>query len=419
MQRRQFLSGIFGASLLTGSGIRLSHGQQPAEEYFYHGRTRDYKELKIIDTGRKIKRIETFTAGEISIVRITTDDGMHGYGQISTYENDLSTIILHRMLARNVLGKDPADIDAIVDRCIEANYKYPWSFVCRALSGIDTAIWDLYGKILQKPVVELLGGQATKYLAYGSSMRRDIKPEDEAQRLKKLADTSGYRAFKIRVGRVNGHNQDQWPGRTEHLIPVVRKALSADIDLLVDGNSCYTPDKAIEVGRLLEDHGYYQFEEPCPYWELEWTKKVADTLIIPVSGGEQDNDLAQWRRMIAMEAVDIVQPDVCYLGGITRTLRVAQLASQVNLQLVPHSANLSLVTVFAVHLLGALDNAVPYLEYTIEHESGVNRQAKEVYSPQLDIRDGAVQIPQAPGWGVEISKDWLSRAEYQESEGKG
>ena len=181
-------------------------------------------------------------------------------------------------------------------------------------------------------------------------------------------------------------------------------------------NSGYTPNKAIDIGRILEDFDYYQFEEPCPWWELEWTKKVTDTLKIPVSGGEQDNDLAQWRRMIKMRAVDIVQPDVCYMGGITRTLRVAKLAQKANLQLVPHSANLSLVTVFAVHLLGALENAAPYLEYTIEHESGVNRQAREVYSPQLDIHDGAVQIPQAPGWGIEISKEWLDKSAHQLSE---
>jgi L-alanine-DL-glutamate epimerase-like enolase superfamily enzyme len=200
------------------------------------------------------------------------------------------------------------------------------------------------------------------------------------------------------------------------LIPAVRKAVGDDVALLVDGNSCYTPDKAIEIGGILQDHGYYQFEEPCPYWELEWTKEVTDRLDMFVSGGEQDNDLAQWRRMIGMKAVDILQPDVCYLGGVTRTMRVAGMAQKAGFELVPHSANLSLVTVFAVHILGAIPNAAPYLEYTIEHQDGINRQAGELYSPQLAVRQGDVQIPAGPGWGVEINGEWLRSADYAVSE---
>ena len=79
---------------------------------------------------------------------------------------------------------------------------------------------------------------------------------------------------------------------------------------------------------MLEDHGVCHFEEPCPYWELEWTKEVADALDLDVTGGEQDCELPTWRRMIEMRAVDVVQPDVCYLGGLTRTLRVAAMAQR-------------------------------------------------------------------------------------------
>ena len=100
------------------------------------------------------------------------------------------------------------------------------------------------------------------------------------------------------------------------------------VALLVDGNSCYTPEKAISVGRLLEDNGICHFEEPCPYWELEWTKQVTDALKLDVTGGEQDCDLSTWKRIIEMRAVNVVQPDVCYLGGLTRTLKVAEMSRQ-------------------------------------------------------------------------------------------
>jgi len=363
-------------------------------------------------TGTKIKSIETFTHGNVSIARIRTDDGAEGYGQLSTYDADISAMIMHRKIAPHALGKDPADIDAIVDRCIEANYKYPWSFVCRALAGLDTAIWDLLGKREEKSVCELLGGKPRAIPAYGSSMKRDIKPADEAKRLVQLRDTKGFRAFKVRIGKVCGHDEDQWPGRTESLIPTVRKAIGDDVSLLVDANSCYTPAKAIEVGRMLEDYNVCHFEEPCPYWELEWTAEVTAAIKVPVAGGEQDNDLAQWRRMIRMRAVDIVQPDICYVGGLTRALRVAAMAAEANLPCVPHSANLAMVTVFTLHMLGAIPNAGPHLEFSIEPTNWT----KDLYYPALKVQDGKVAIPDGPGWGVTINPKWLKAAEHKISQ---
>jgi L-alanine-DL-glutamate epimerase-like enolase superfamily enzyme len=409
--RRNFLKSAVALGTLPSVSLAGN------KKYQYFGRTENYNDFQIIGPGRTISKLETFTFGsQVSLLRLTTKDGSEGWGQISTYDADISATILHRKIARHVLGKDPANIDAIVDSCVEKNYKWPWSYLCRALSGVDTAIWDLYGKIHRKPVVELLGGKAVPFKAYGSSMSRTITPKDEATRLIKLRDLHGYKAFKVRAGTAGGHNRDAWPGRTDELIPAIRKAVGNDIDLLIDGNSCYTPDKALDVGKMLQESNYFMFEEPCPYWELEWTKEVTDKLSMKVSGGEQDNDLATWRRMIDMKAVDVVQPDPCYMGGLTRTIRVAKMAEKKGLTCVPHSANLALVTVFALHLLGAIPNAAPYLEYTIEHESEINKLAKEIYSPQLVVKDGSVQIPSGPGWGVKIHEDVLKKADYQKSE---
>jgi len=363
-------------------------------------------------SGKKIQSIETFTRDPVSIVRVRADDGAEGYGQIAPFNADISATVLHRQVAQHALGKDPAEVDAIADQCIEANYKFPWSYVCRALAGLDTALWDLRGKSKNKSVCELLGGTPRLIPAYGSSMRRDIAPAEEAKRLVQLRDGKGFRAFKVRIGKVCGHDQDQWPGRTESLIPAVRKAIGDDVSLLVDANSCYTPDKAIEVGRMLEEYGVCHLEEPCPYWELEWTAKVTAALKVPVAGGEQDNDLAQWRRMIRMHAVDIVQPDVCYVGGLTRALRVAKMAAEANLPCVPHSANLSMVTVFTLHMLGAIPNAGPFMEFSIEPTSW----AKDIYQPELQVRDGKVAIPDGPGWGVALNPAWLEKAERRISE---
>jgi L-alanine-DL-glutamate epimerase-like enolase superfamily enzyme len=277
---------------------------------------------------------------------------------------------------------------------------------------VGHGVWDLLGKRERKSVCELLGGKPRPFPAYGSSMSRTIKPEEEARRLAQLRDGQGFMAFKVRIGKVNGHAEDQWPGRTEALIPAVRKALGAGVTILANGNSCFTPPKAIKVDRLLEEHNLGHFEEPCPYWELEWTAQVAEALKIPVAGGEQDNDLAQWQRMIRMRAVDIVQPDICNIGGLTRALRVAAMAEKAGLKCVPHSANLSMVTVFTLHMMGAISNAGPHVEFTIENDTWT----KDLYQPALQVRDGKVAIPSGPGWRVTINPEWLNKAKREISE---
>jgi L-alanine-DL-glutamate epimerase-like enolase superfamily enzyme len=363
-------------------------------------------------TGLKLVSVETHTRGEqLSFVKVTADDGTSGWGQISTYDADVSATILHRKVSSHFLGKDPAELGEIVDRVIEANYKYPWSFVCRALTGVETAVWDLLGQRVRKPVCELLGGRARPMPVYGSSMSRTITPEQEAARLARLRDERGYRAFKVRVGKVNGRDADEWPGRTEAIVPAVRRAVGDEVSLKADANSAYRPARAIEVGRLLEQHGFDHYEEPCPYWELEWTAEVAAALAVRVAGGEQDNDLAQFRRMIRMHAVDVVQPDVCYLGGLVRALRVARVAEQAGLPCVPHAANRAMVQLFTLHMQAAIPNAGPFIEYSIEDTPWTDG----LFEPALEVKDGKVAVPSGPGWGVRVSPSWLAGAAVQRS----
>ncbi|MDH3919747.1 MAG: mandelate racemase/muconate lactonizing enzyme family protein, partial [Rhodospirillales bacterium] len=246
----------------------------------------------------KIRSIETFSNEFVGMVRVSTGDGAEGWGQVSPYNADITALVLHRQIAPHALGREALDIDALVDAIPEKEHKFPGSYLRRALAGLDTALWDLRGKREGKSVCELLGGRPRPFPVYASSMRRDITPEDEAERFVRLRDAQGYGAFKFRVGRECGHDQDEWPGRSEAIVPAVRKALGNDVSLLVDANSCYTPMKAIEVGRMLQDNGVRHFEEPCPYWELEWTREVTEALDLDVTGGEQDCDLPTWRRMI-------------------------------------------------------------------------------------------------------------------------
>lgn len=362
----------------------------------------------------KIAAVESFGNVDVALVRVRTDDGLEGWGQVAPYNADITVQVLHRQVAPHALGRDALDIESLVDAIPEREHKFPGSYLHRALAGLDTALWDLRGRLEGKSVCELLGGQPRRVRAYGSSMRRDISPDDEADRLVRLRDRDGFDAFKVRIGSEVGHDEDEWPGRTEAVVARVRDALGDEVALLVDANSCYSPAKAIEVGRMLESNGVCHFEEPCPYWELEWTREVARALALDVAGGEQDWDERVWRRMIELRAVDVVQPDVCYVGGLTKALRVAGLARAAGLPCTPHAANHSLVLVFTLHLLGAIENAGQYVEFSIEPDADYPWQVG-MYEPRPEVVEGMVSVPAGPGWGVEISPDWLSRAEHRVS----
>ena len=362
-----------------------------------------------------ITRLETFSNRWVGFVKVTTDTGDEGWGQMSTYNADITAAVFHRQVAPHALGHDARDFAPLIDLIPLREHKFPGSYLRRAMAGLDTALWDLAGKLEATPVTGLIGGTPGPLRAYASSMKRQIGPRDEADRLCRLRDEKGFDAFKFRVGAECGRDVDEWPGRTEEIVPVVSRALGDGVARLVDANSGFSPARAIEVGTMLEGEGVSHFEEPCPYWEIDETREVTRALAIDVTGGEQDCDLAQWRRIIDTRAVDVVQPDIMYMGGLTRTLEVARMAASAGLPCTPHCANLTLVTICTMHLLPALANAGKYLEFSIEGADYYPWQQGLFVGDPFRIEDGKVRVPDAPGWGVDIHPDWLARADHRES----
>lgn len=364
----------------------------------------------------KIKAIETFSTSDICFVRVTAEDGSTGWGQTAPYHADISALVLHRQVAPWVLGREVnCDLDDLMDFVGEREHKFPGSHLRRGMGGVDTAIWDLRGKKAGKPVTELLGGKPKAIRVYASSMKRDITPEAEAERFRRLEGELGFDAFKFRIGAEVGRNADEWPGRTEEIIPTIRQALGDKVDLLADANSCFSPARAIEVGRLMEANGLVHYEEPCPYWELEQTREVTQTLDMDVAGGEQDCEFSVWKQIIRERVVDIAQPDILYLGGMARSMRLAAMAASAGIPVTPHAANRSLVTIFTMHYLAAIPNAGKYLELSIEGEDYYPWEQGLFLNDPYVVEDGQVRISGEPGWGVEISQDWLDRAAYHAS----
>ncbi len=363
----------------------------------------------------KIVKLETFANEFVAFVRVTDDEGMAGWGQTSTYNADITAQVFHRQIVPHALGADSDDIAGLVARIERREHKFPGSYRCRALAGLDTALWDLKGKRAGKPVVELLGGTPGPLRAYASSMRRDITPKDEAERLKRCVGEQGFDAVKFRVGAECGGDVDEWPGRTEAIIPHMARAFGDGIAKLVDANSAFSVPRAIAVGRMLQDHGIEHFEEPTPYWDLDMTRQVTAALDVAVTGGEQDWDMNIWKQMIDTRVVDVVQPDIMYMGGVARTLAVADMAARAGMTCTPHAANWSLVTMVTMHLLKAIPNAGKYLEFSIEDDSYYPWQNGLFLGNPYAIENGCVTVPADPGWGIEVNPDWLAKSAHREA----
>lgn len=359
-----------------------------------------------------IERIETFQNSHIAVVRVTGADGDLGIGQTAPYEVASTVAVLHEIVAPFFLGRNAWDAEALVDEFLRMTYKFPSSFLLRAMGGIETALWDMMARRAGQPVWRLLGGAArTSVPVYASSMRRDTSPETEAERIAGFSESHGFRAAKIRVGEPMGRDGEIDPGRTRRIIPLMRETVGSDFLLSADANGGYTVSEAIRIGRMLEENDYFHFEEPCPFPDIGLTARVTDALDIAVSGGEQDTNLAQFHRIISERAVDIIQPDVGYLGGVSRTRKVAVLAEAAGIPCTPHCANSSLLQIFTLHVALAMPACIHPQEWSIEETPWT----QDIFGPVPQVVDGRVSAPSGPGWGIEIERGFLSRAVARES----
>jgi L-alanine-DL-glutamate epimerase-like enolase superfamily enzyme len=357
----------------------------------------------------KITHIETLLSHDhVATVRVATDTGLEGIGQTACHGADLTVATLHKLVAPLFLGQNPWDLQALVHKTLKKNYKFNGTIKNRALCGVETALWDLLGQATGQPVYRLLGGAVRKTIPmYASSLSRKITPEQEAQRMVEAVKKHGFRCVKIKIGGRMSQDADEWPGRTEQIIPLMREALGNDIDISADANSSYSPQKAIKIGRLLEKYNYFHYEEPCPFDEVENTKIVADALDIAVAGGEQDSDPRVLKRLIDERVVDVIQLDIGYIGGITRSRRIAELADFAGIPCTPHCANQSMLQLFTLHLAIAMPACYHYQEWRVDNDTP---WAKEIFEPLLEVKDGMLALPEKPGWGVSLQPAFIKKA---------
>ncbi len=196
------------------------------------------------------------------------------------------------------------------------------------------------------------------------------------------------------------------PGRSEKLIPLVRRTFGEEMVISADANGSYAPADAIRIGKLMQEHQYAFFEEPVPFDWYEETKQVADALRIPIAGGEQEPSMHNFRWLIANGALAIVQQDMFYFGGMIRSMRVARMAQAMGRQCIPHISGSGLGSLYMMHFVSAIPNAGAY------HEFKEFNDALPLACATSTLRSddhGVVTVPTGPGLGIDIDPAFIRK----------
>ncbi len=268
------------------------------------------------------------------------------------------------------------------------------------------ALLELMGQTAQRPLADFFGGAIRQDIPiYVASGVRGNKPEEEIEHLQKLVADSGAKALKFRLGGRMSRNVDSLPGRTEALIPLVRKTFGDNFTLYADANSSYDVPNAIRIGRLMEEHHYSFYEEPVPFDEIWETKQVADELTIPIALGEQEFSFRRFQWCIENRAADIIQPDLHYFGGYIRCTKVAPHGRRRGDE--PRAAH--------VRRQPGLSGRGPLRVVHPEHRAvhGIQGQrgpAAALFDSPLKSVDGIVRCPTGPGMGITIDPAFVREA---------
>ncbi|MBL7153286.1 MAG: mandelate racemase/muconate lactonizing enzyme family protein [Phycisphaerae bacterium] len=408
LNRRCLIKSGLGAAALAGTQGCLSaaEARRTTVPQLNKAAAAPILKLSLVKSPVKIASIELLRDNRNHFVRCRSTDGAEGVAVTNSRAAYLYPI-LQKLVIPYFIGKDARDLESLIDGVYvyKSNYKLANLALWCCVAWVEFSLLDLLGKMEGKPVGELLGGVVNHDIAvYAASGNRNTTPQQEVDILKKSVDM-GAHAVKFKVGGRMSNNADSMPGRSEDLIRIVRKALGDKVTIYADANGSYDCRKGTEIGKLIQDHGINMFEEPCPWDHLEETKCVADALSIPVSGGEQETSLRRFRWMIHNNGLDIVQPDLHYNGGFIRAIRVARMAAEAGLTVVPHMSGAGTGYVEVLHFASCTPNIGPYHEF-----KGGLAQTGPWYDPPLRLKDGRINVPTAPGLGISDDADILKNA---------
>jgi D-galactarolactone cycloisomerase len=333
------------------------------------------------------------------LVKITTDDGLVGWGETAEISGTRS--VIERDLAPRLIGENPLDTRRLWHKLWGANFGQNF-----AVSGLDIALHDLRGKALNLSIGQLYGGAfRDRVAAYAAGIHYEEGVEPEQNWVVEAAQLveAGWRAIKIRIGKYP-------PAREIPLLEKVRAVVPEGVALLADGNAGYTLPTAIKVGRALERLGFGWFEEPLPQADYAAYEVLTATLDIAIAAGEALPSRLAFNEFLRRRAADIIQPDVYICGGVGEWLFISELARLARVPCMPHCFGGGIALAASAHLLSlvpeptaVVGNDLPMLEVEVP---GTAFQTELLVEP-LRFVDSAYEVPKGPGLGVEINEDVL------------
>ncbi len=359
-----------------------------------------------------IESVELLRYERSFLCRVRSKDGAEG---ISVSHNTMN--ILYPIFIKKVqpmfIGQDARRLDELLEKALVfgLNFRLGGQGIGIPLATIEFAILDMMGRIAGRSVGQLIGKIHNTHIpVYQATEWREKPVKESVELIKAAVEKSQAKAVKIKVGALMFMTKDLDakgpPGRTEEIIPLIRETFGPDMALYADANGYYKNIKeAVRVGRLLERYNYRYFEEPVFFDWLEGTREVADALEIPVAGGEQQHSLHAFRWLIANNALDIVQPDHYYFGGIIRSLKVARMGEVMGKKCIPHLSG-GFGYIYMLHLVSLMPNAGDHIEF-----KGYENMPIECKTSSLRLENGKIKVPTGPGIGVEIDPDYISKHE--------
>jgi D-galactarolactone cycloisomerase len=347
-----------------------------------------------------------------TIVEVVTDDGRSGWGEAFAQGLEppqLAAAAIEHALKPLVLGASPLDHEVLWHRMYHTTRDYGRKgTLLAAISAIDVALWDLAGKHYGVPVYQLLGGAfRNRVQAYATGFYR-IAGHGEASRLAEEALAhyeAGFRAMKVKLGY--GIADD-----LQVMQAVARAVEGLGVTLMVDTNHAYGTGDAVRLGQALEQYGLRWYEEPVAPEHIAGYREVRSRCLIPIAGGENEHSLYGFRDFLSAGAVDVAQPDLGSCGGFTAARHIMALAQANGVKVNPHVWGSAVAQAASLQWIAAVPvahHAVFVEEPIFEYDRSSHPFRQELTESPVTQRDGIVEIPNAPGLGIEIRREILER----------
>lgn len=411
--RRKFIAATFAGGL--AATLPLPSFASPATEPLKAGYSRLDEVLKkqvlkkeLFASPVIIEKLELLRFKNNFLCRVRSRDGAEGISASNNGPMKSFYPVFVNRLQPFFIGKDARNLESLLEEVYvyQSNYKFQSLALWVPVATIEFAILDMLGRIANKSVGQLIGDIHNPVVSfYQANSERDISTEETLEHLHQQLAESKAKALKFKVGGRMSHPEFP-PDRTEKLIPLVRKIFGDKMHLFADSNGSYTAEEAIRIGKMLEEYKFDLFEEPVPFDWHEETKQVADALTIPIAGGEQESSIHIFRWLIANDALQIVQPDIYYFGGMIRSMKVARMAEVYGKKITPHISD-GLGFLYMMHFVSAIPNAGPYHEFK-GYDKDVTFECKT--STLLSV-NGDIKVPTGPGFGIDIDPDFVKKHE--------